>query len=235
MDARIECMANLYKTGHTLQQIGEEYGITRERVRQLIKKAGVAWDEGGAHLRAMVNAADKYRKPKNDGFFITYGCPKEEAELLNGGKCVTTKRSPAHRYMQQRRNAKTRGIRWAITFPQWMAIWEASGHFHERGRGQGYCMARIGDTGPYAADNVEIVTMGQNISDSYYKTPWSERNLSAPKKEFCIRGHKRTPENLYKNGACKECLRIRQHKYRHGNLLPAAHTVYVSESSSPDS
>lgn len=38
---RICEMAQLYKTGHTLQAIGDKYGLTRERVRQLIKRVNV--------------------------------------------------------------------------------------------------------------------------------------------------------------------------------------------------
>jgi Sigma-70, region 4 len=34
-------MHSLYQTGATLEEVGERYGITRERVRQLFKKAGL--------------------------------------------------------------------------------------------------------------------------------------------------------------------------------------------------
>lgn len=37
-DRRIEA---LYRSGRTLQEIGEEYGVTRERIRQLLRKMGV--------------------------------------------------------------------------------------------------------------------------------------------------------------------------------------------------
>lgn len=29
-----------------------------------------------------------------------------------------------------------------------------------------------------------------------------------PRNGICVRGHKRTPDNVYKNGACKECMKI---------------------------
>lgn len=45
----------------------------------------------------------------------------------------------------------------------------------EGGRGQGYCMARHLDEGPYTAGNVYICTCGQNSSDGYLKTPWAKR------------------------------------------------------------
>lgn len=66
-------------------------------------------------------------------------------------------------YDNQRRGAAKRGIAWSMSFAEWLAIWEASGHFHERGRNVGeYVMARFGDTGPYARWNVSIVTVSRN-------------------------------------------------------------------------
>lgn len=40
-------MAEQYKSGETLQQIGDEYGISRERVRQILAKHGVKRSQGG--------------------------------------------------------------------------------------------------------------------------------------------------------------------------------------------
>jgi hypothetical protein len=63
-------------------------------------------------------------------------------------------------------NAAQRGISFLMTFEDWRDIWQRSGHWHERGskRGQ-YCMARFGDKGAYAADNVRICTVDENIAE----------------------------------------------------------------------
>jgi len=63
----------------------------------------------------------------------------------------------------QRCNAERRNHEWLLTFEQWWAVWEASDHWHERGRRPDqYCMARDGDEGPYAMDNVSIITNREN-------------------------------------------------------------------------
>lgn len=41
LDTRSGEMAGLYLAGQTLKQIGDRYGITRERVRQVLRKAGI--------------------------------------------------------------------------------------------------------------------------------------------------------------------------------------------------
>lgn len=211
VDDRAEQMAHQFSLGATLQEIGDEYGITRERVRQILTSIGVGRHDGGQSVKTLANLRYK-NKPKPDKHFATYGCTKAEAELLNGGLCVSTKRTPAHKYGNQRRNAKARGIAWEITFPEWLNVWLESGHFQERGRGVGYVMARIGDVGAYAVDNVEIITSAQNISDSYISRPWSSRNIKI--KTHCVHGHARTPDNVISNGTCRTCVLALKKKLR---------------------
>lgn len=67
------------------------------------------------------------------------------------------------KYRQQKDDAADRGIAFLLTFDEWLALWVASGHLHERGKRKGqYQMGRFGDQGPYAVGNVEIVTVEQN-------------------------------------------------------------------------
>jgi hypothetical protein len=68
------------------------------------------------------------------------------------------------KFITQRDRSKRRRILFRLAFDQWLDIWTASGHLHERGRGKDkYCMARKGDTGPYEAGNVDIVPFSQNV------------------------------------------------------------------------
>jgi hypothetical protein len=43
-------------------------------------------------------------------------------------------------------------------------IWDASGKWDQRGRGDGYVMSRYGDEGPYQKDNVYICLARENNS-----------------------------------------------------------------------
>jgi hypothetical protein len=66
-------------------------------------------------------------------------------------------------YISHRYRAALRGIKWDITLEEWCDVWLTSGKWLERGVGADrYCMHRRFDIGPYAKDNVEIVTNSEN-------------------------------------------------------------------------
>ena len=78
------------------------------------------------------------------------------------------------RYHQQREGAVVRGIFFLLSFEEWLDVWISSGHLHERGNKRGqYCMARIGDLGPYMLSNVTIMLSSQNISEAKKGIPLS--------------------------------------------------------------
>ena len=60
-------------------------------------------------------------------------------------------------FMTHRRNAKKRNIEFALTYEEWLNIWQQSGKLEYKGRTKGsYNMCRYGDIGPYAVGNVYI-------------------------------------------------------------------------------
>jgi hypothetical protein len=76
-------------------------------------------------------------------------------------------RLPNFRFLQHRHNAVTRGVEFKLTFDEWWKVWQDSGRWEQRGAGVGkYCMCRIGDVGPYSADNVFIGSFAQNTRDA---------------------------------------------------------------------
>lgn len=156
---RSERMAALYKEGKTLEQIGVEYDLTRERVRQIINKHhGLTGKHGGKaklakEKRKQVYAARDVRSMKQ------WGCPWSQYVILRDMGW------PTRAYARQRINAANRSIGWDLTLWQWWTIWQESGHWAERGRGRGYHMCRKLDQGPYSIDNVYIATGVQNMQD----------------------------------------------------------------------
>lgn len=151
-------MAALYKSGKTLQEIGDQFGITRERVRQLITVLhGLTRNSGGEHKRSLEKRA-KFEARRNARSLKRWGCNWDQYVAIRDLK------KPTRAYATQRRNAMWRGIDWELNLWQWWSIWQQSGKWSERGRGQGYVMCRNGDVGPYAIDNVFISTARENCS-----------------------------------------------------------------------
>lgn len=149
-------MAALYLDGWSLQQIGDEYGISRERVRQLLQKdTNVTSAVGG---QAVQSARRRARKTaaRDARYLAKYGCSYQQHQAIP--------QKARKAYRMQAGNARTRGIGWEISLWQWWTVWCESGHWENRGRGSGYVMCRRGDCGPYAVSNVYIATARHNSS-----------------------------------------------------------------------
>ncbi len=163
-DPRSEPMAAMYKAGKTLEQIGAVYSITRERVRQILKKYhGIVGKDGGGAARASVRKQGREAR-RNAKFMARYGCSYEDYRSLariskdmraDGSSYY---KAPLGAYRSQEHNAKARNIEWCLSLLEWWTIWQESGKWKLRGRGQGYMMCRFGDEGPYAVGNVYIAT-----------------------------------------------------------------------------
>lgn len=52
-------MVELFRSGLTLEEVGDEFDLTRERVRQIITSAGVTASEGGATVKRAKRAAER--------------------------------------------------------------------------------------------------------------------------------------------------------------------------------
>lgn len=182
--ARTERMAELYRSGFTLAQIGEEFRLSKQRIDKLLEEIGVAANEGGQHVRALKKRAAfaaKYAAMLDANTLKRWGITRAEWIALKEqyGSSEHNVKHPLCAFWSQRQGARNRGIPWEITFPQWWALWQASGKWAQRGRGYGYCMARVGDRGAYRPDNVYICTAAKNASDSYIFRPAHTRKRRA--------------------------------------------------------
>lgn len=107
-----------------------------------------------------------------------YGCTKEQwlmlrdlgIQMIRDGVCRPDS-TPLRAYQHQRTAAlNKRGIEFKLSLMEWWGIWEASGHWPERGLGRGYMMCRIGDQGAYEVGNVFIGEGACNLSAAAKKT-----------------------------------------------------------------
>lgn len=115
-----------------------------------------------------------------------YGCTRAVARRLNNGAPLNTTGNPAAKYRDAWRNAEKRGIAWEMTFPEWMAVWDAAGGLAGRGTASSdLCMGRHGDVGPYKASNVSIITVRQNSQDGLQNKP----RIIPPRKPGFGRGY----------------------------------------------
>lgn len=169
-NARSLRMVALYRQGNTLNAIGLEYGITRERVRQIIGMvAGINRKGGGQSVATKRSRAERAAKRDADTL-AQHGCTWAQfnelrvisRQLMVSG--VGRDRTPLGALKRQKQNARSRLIPWELNLWQWWTIWQQSGKWDQRGR-TGYVMARVGDDGPYSERNVYITTSGENIRD----------------------------------------------------------------------
>ena len=177
-----ELIVRLFTHGRTLQEIGDVFDVTRERIRQLLRAWNVAPDAGGSRMRSFVNRTDTRRRQlerkarKDSRTERVFDCSIEEVERIAGPDYARRPWVSMHKripgpglmYMEQKRNAERRLVEWKFSLPEWWAVWEKSGKFEQRGRGRGnYVMARLGDRGPYSTENVYIAEFCENILDYY--------------------------------------------------------------------
>ena len=162
--AKVKKMMSMRLAGATLQQIGLYFGISGESARQALLQAGVTAPERSLSKTAI--AKQQAQQAKAARIKKLWGLTIEQYEAIRQQYGPHSEpASPIRKFTEQRRNARLRGVEWRITFKEWWSVWQTSGKYGKRGRGNGYCMARFGDAGPYSVDNVEIISNSQNISD----------------------------------------------------------------------
>lgn len=168
-NARAERMASMYRQGLTLEKIGQHFDLTRERVRQILRKMGVTASHGGQSLVAASKQQHK-RAGVEARSLAKWGISFDEMKLHRAAGLVLA-------YTEQRRNSKQRGVTWGISFAQWLAVWNESGKLSLRGRGKGrYVMSRIKDTGGYVMGNVHVQLSTENNSEGIRKSMRNKAN-----------------------------------------------------------
>lgn len=170
---RNELMKQRFIGGSTLLDIADDFGITKQRVQQVLKgKFNLTAADGGFAINKQQKAVSAVAKKERD-HIERWGMSIADMNSISEFH-RTDRRHPLVKYNHQKRNAKLRGVSWEFTFEQWWNVWQKSGKWEERGRCK-YVMSRYGDTGSYGANNVEIITHSQNVKDGFISSPVAER------------------------------------------------------------
>lgn len=151
-------MVERFRNGETLASIGAAFGISRQRVEQLLSRHGLSRKDGGAAMRGARRRVATQRA-RDATYVARFGVPFAEYKTIcaAGGNVA---------YREQKRNAKERGVAWQFTLASWWKFWQDSGRWQERGRwGDAAVMARFNDVGPYSPTNVYITTLRENSRD----------------------------------------------------------------------
>ncbi|WP_225229734.1 sigma factor-like helix-turn-helix DNA-binding protein [Sporosarcina quadrami] len=91
---RDRTMVQLFKDGRTLESIGDEFGLSRERVRQILVERGICSGQGGQALRTRrkkesvryCEVSDCGRKTKGESKYCHWH--KEQIENYGSFKCL---------------------------------------------------------------------------------------------------------------------------------------------------
>jgi len=250
---RTDAMAAMYKGGKTLAEIGEVYGVTRERVRQILSRyAGVSAVEGGQSVRSSRKKRSAQSK-KDAASLEKYGCTYAQyRDLVRIGleskqsNEKTNATTPTGAFHSQRQNALRRGIKWKLSLWDWWQVWQESGKWAERGRGRGsYVMCRFGDAGAYEVGSVYIAKFEHNVSfqpnNPYRKGhPDHEKAVASLRKRAQSRGRKRRASKydlplgvtFHKNRYIAQISILGKNKYIGSfDTAELAHTAYLAAAS----
>jgi len=166
---RADAMEAMYRAGKTLIEIGDLYGVSRERVRQILSKyRRLNANDGGRSVRTKIEK--ERRRAQNEAeCYKKHGCSTAQLRGLRKigramrGEGFSVYQTPLGAFRNQRNNALTRGIVWDLTLWDWWRIWQQSGKWDQRGRaGDAYVMCRFKDEGGYTIGNVYVATLRHN-------------------------------------------------------------------------
>lgn len=177
-------MFALHKGGVTIREIARQYGVMPNAIVYRLKAWGHPTfgpcDPQGGFGRALADKRTARSAAIEARALKKWGCTY--AQYLE----IQALRKPTLAFTRQRRNARERGIEWQFNLWQWWTVWQESGHWEHRGRGQGYVMCRYGDIGPYAVDNVFIAPAIENSSEKAIKQSGLPIGVSLRKDSFRV-------------------------------------------------
>jgi hypothetical protein len=161
---RTQRLVEQYTTKNTtLNDLGLQEGITRERVRQILSTAGVNAEQSHRKLSRSVRIEVEKRRKLDEHCMYSYGCPWDVVRQVTGRhKFQGLRNHPlVARYWSHHDNATRMHIEWTITLPEYAEI--IGGRLMEIGLSRsGLVLGRKDKSGPFSAANCELVRLDQN-------------------------------------------------------------------------
>lgn len=159
-------MERRYKEGQTLSMIGAAFGVSRERVRQILRRRAVRPDAGGSKLfrtsKSARTEALALQKQENRAL-ADYGCTwqeyREVAGINNFVGHNQTKNKLLRAYWQHKHNARRTGIPWGLSLPAYAKIVEP--HLGPGWRGR-LVLSRKDKSKGFSPENTEVITLSES-------------------------------------------------------------------------
>lgn len=155
-------MCNMFRDGIVLEEIGNKYNITRERVRQILRRHGLTRFDGGQHVITLQKKQkqDALRKERRTKRAAKYGVTLEVFDKL--AKRVSSHAMARFREIRWHVSAGTypykKGVEWDLTLLDYANTWEKAGLEPAQ---RGYYFARKDLDKGYVKDNMQILTAGE--------------------------------------------------------------------------
>ena len=148
---RAVIMAEMYTSGgKTYAEIGRAYGVSTERVRQILSRIGISGADGGWCIRRTKRRAERVAS-LDERSVRRSGCSREQWRQIP--KKIRSQYSHKRENVINHYGAQA----WAMT--QWGYYVEVKSAGAKVGRG-GLCMTRIDPKRPFVPGNVKFVQAG---------------------------------------------------------------------------
>jgi hypothetical protein len=181
--ARGDELERLFLSGQTLQSAGEQFGLTRERVRQILVSRGVRTSDGGSAIaRPLKRVAADAKKAAKEAVKLAekehalnarceaiLGCPLAVARRINAPYSTTPSNrccGPVGKFCNIRNLYRSKHQEWALSLVGWHYLWVESGHWvmpsleNPGGPEHGYGLARIDVNKAFCLGNLKVVKNG---------------------------------------------------------------------------
>lgn len=161
MDPRTEKLVQQYTTERvTLEDLGVQEGVTRERIRQILKKAGVTAANSHRRLSRSAREAAQQRELWDRHCLHYYGCDFATVKKITGRDRYSGLRS--HKLIRlwwhHKQYAQRNFLEWKFTLPEYAEL-ILPNILQVKLRRDGLVLSRKDKAGPFSKDNCRLIPL----------------------------------------------------------------------------